>query len=278
MSIFASLRGATNSADALEEIDGDAAGGLLLLCDHASSRIPAEYGNLGLPATELQRHIAFDIGAGALTRSLAARFQAPAVLTCFSRLLIDPNRGEDDPTLIMRLSDGAVVPGNSSVDAAERERRLARFYRPYHASVARLVDQMLATGRPPTILSIHSFTPVWKGIKRAWHAGVLWDRDPRLALPLLDGLRAEPGLVVGDNEPYGGALEKDTMYRHATGRGLANALLEVRNDLIEDMAGVQEWSERLERIIQPILLAAPLNVVQHHGSDADPNTRQEPTP
>jgi predicted N-formylglutamate amidohydrolase len=191
------------------------------------------------------------------------------VLTKFSRLLIDPNRGEDDPTLIMRLSDGEVVPGNAILDAAERERRLNRFYRPYHAAVERLIDAMLATGQVPAILSIHSYTPVWKGEKRPWHAGILWDRDPRFSRALLAALRAEHGLRVGDNEPYSGALKHDTMYRHGSGRGLAHALLEVRNDLIATPAGVLEWADRLEPLLQAIIEDPTLHQIRRYGSTAD---------
>ncbi len=251
------------------EIDGDPGGGFIVLVDHASNAIPPEYEGLGLPAAELERHIAYDIGAGPLGRLVAERFRAPALLTCFSRLLIDPNRGEDDPTLIMRLSDGAVVPGNARIDAAEAERRLARFYRPYHAAVERLLDKMLAAGRPPAILAIHSYTPVWKGARRPWHAGILWDRDPRLAVPLLNGLQAEHGLRVGDNEPYLGWLKNDTMYRHGSERGLAHALLEVRNDLIASPAGVLEWADRLEPILREILADPDLYCVRRYGSSAD---------
>ena len=254
--------------DSFEDVAGNLAGGLLLLCDHASNRIPAEYRDLGLPSSELERHIAYDIGAAALTRELALRLRAPAVLSCFSRLVIDPNRGADDPTLIMRLSDGAVVPGNAGVDAAERERRLNRFFRPYHARISHVIDEMLAAGKPPAILSIHSYTPVWKGAARPWHAGVLWDRDPRLALPLIDALRAEAGMQVGDNEPYEGALKNDTMYVHATSRGLAHALLEVRNDLIAAPAGIMEWATRLEQMTS-LLQEARLNTVERFGSNAD---------
>ena len=141
---------------------------------------------LGLPQPELKRHIAYDIGAAAVTRHLAKLLQAPAVLTHFSRLLIDPNRGEDDPTMIMRLSDGAIVPGNRHIDSQERARRVDHYYRPYHAAIDRVIDQCIGAGRPPAILSIHSFTESWKGTPRPWHAGILWDRDPRLAQPLLD--------------------------------------------------------------------------------------------
>ncbi len=256
-------------ADSFEAIEGDDACGLLILVDHASNSIAPEYRSLGLPAGELQRHIAYDIGAAPLARTIAERFGAPAILTRFSRLVIDPNRGEDDPTLIMRLSDGAIVPGNAAFDPAERERRLDRFFRPYHAAIGRQVDAMLESGTPPAILSLHSYTPVWKGSRRPWHAGILWDRDPRFARPLIDALAALPGLHIGDNEPYLGALKNDTMYRHATGRGLAHALLEVRNDLIEAPAGVLEWADRLEPILRSILAEPDVHRISHFGSLAD---------
>jgi len=257
-------------SDSFRAIDGELGAGLLVVVDHASNHIPAEYGQLGLPEPELQRHIAYDIGAGPLAEFLAERFRAPALLTTFSRLLIDPNRGEDDPTLVMRLSDGAIVPGNAAVDGAEIERRLQRFYRPYHRALERLIEAMLGAGRPPAILAIHSYTPIWKGARRPWHAGILWDRDPRLALPLLAKLRAEPGMRIGDNEPYSGALKNDTLFRHGTARGLAHALLEVRNDLIATPAGVLEWADRLEPILREVLADPALYEVRRYGSLADP--------
>ena len=264
-------------SNSFETVEGALDGGLLILVDHASNRMPAEYAELGLPPAELERHIAYDIGAGPLGRMLAERFHAPGLFTTFSRLLIDANRGEDDPTLIMRLSDGAVVPGNAAVDAAERERRLARFFRPYHTAVERTIDRMIANGKPPAILSIHSYTPVWKAERRPWHAGVLWDRDPRFALPLLAGLGAEHGLRVGDNEPYSGALKNDTMYRHGTARGLSHALLEIRNDLIATPAGVLEWADRLEPILRGILDVEDFNEIRRYGSLADEDGPDEGT-
>ncbi len=229
-------------------IDGDAASGLLIVCDHAGNALPAEYGDLGLSGQEFLRHIAFDPGAAAVTRDLAARLAAPAVLANFSRLLIDPNRGTDDPTLIMRLSDGTIVPGNLAVDEVERAHRIARFHAPYHAAVKAAIDRAIAAGLPPVLVSIHSFTPVWRGKPRPWHAGVLWDADGRMATPLIEALRADPALIVGDNEPYSGALTNDSMHTHGTQRGLAHALIEIRQDLIGDAAGAAEWGERLARI------------------------------
>ena len=215
-------------------LEGRADAGLILLCDHAGNAIPPAYGTLGLPPEQLERHIAYDIGAAQVTRRLAAALGAPALLTRYSRLLIDPNRGADDPTLIMRLSDGAVIPGNRRLDEAERERRTRLYYAPYHRAIDAVIDQCLASGAPPMLLSIHSFTESWKETPRPWHVGVLWDRDLRLAKPLLDGFYAEGDLIVGDNEPYSGQLEGDCLWQHATCRGLVNALIEIRQDLIRD--------------------------------------------
>ena len=250
-------------------IEGDPAAGVLLICDHAANALPAEYGNLGLPATEFRRHIAYDPGAAAVTRAMARLLNAPAVLSTFSRLLIDPNRGADDPTLIMRLSDGVVVPGNARIDAVERARRIARFHAPYHGTIAVTLSRMRESGVVPAIFSVHSFTPVWRGVRRPWHAGVLWDRDPRFAVPLLDALRGDPALIVGDNEPYSGALNNDTLYTHATTAGLANVLIEVRQDLIADEAGVAAWSERLAEIVGRLNRAPALHEVLQWGSGAD---------
>jgi predicted N-formylglutamate amidohydrolase len=249
-------------------IDGDPAVGILFVCDHASNTLPPEYGNLGLPASEFARHIAYDPGAAAVAIGVARRLDAPAVLSTFSRLLIDPNRGEDDPTLIMQLSDGAVVPGNAIVDGAERARRIARFHEPYHAAIDAAIDRALAIGMPPIIVSVHSFTPVWRGQPRPWHAGVLWDRDPRVAQPLLAALRAAKNLVVGDNEPYAGALANDSMYRHGSRRGLAHGLIEIRQDLIGDADGAEAWAERLAAIVSELNRLPGVHAVHHYGSRA----------
>ena len=178
----------------VETVAGPLAAGALLICDHASNGLPPGYGSLGLGHEALERHIAYDIGAAALTRTLAARLKAPAVLSTFSRLLIDPNRGADDPTLVMRYSDGAIVPGNARADAAEIAGRRDRYWAPYREKVAATVEAMIAAGEPPAILSVHSFTPVWRGAARRWKVGVLWDRDDRLPKPLLEALAAEPDL------------------------------------------------------------------------------------
>ncbi|MHC5233861.1 N-formylglutamate amidohydrolase [Brucella sp. LJL56] len=254
----------------VHNVNGDFSLGLLLTADHARRDVPAEYGTLGLQTSEFDRHIAYDIGVENLTRKLASRLNAPAVLGGFSRLLIDPNRGEDDPTLIMQLSDGAVIPGNYPMSAGEREERLERFYRPYHETVARASGRVAAeSGAAPFIIAIHSFTPRWKNNARPWQIGLLWDKDDRAVAPLLALLRAEPGLTVGDNEPYDGALRNDAMYRHATAKGFAHVLIEVRQDLIADDKGAAEWTERLAPMIAHINTLPGIHVVQHFGSRAD---------
>lgn len=239
--------------DAYEIVAGSGDTRLILLCDHASNRIPADYGSLGVEACQFERHIAYDIGAAALTRGLARQLNATAVLSCFSRLLIDPNRGMDDPTLIMRLSDGAVVPGNRDVDRTERSRRIARFHQPYHKAIQAAVAKVRSKGHVPFLVSIHSFTPVWRGWRRPWHVGILWDRDEEVAHAMIRGFLAQGDLVVGDNEPYHGALEGDTLNTHGTKQGLPHALIEVRQDLIAAKTGVDEWVDRVAKVIEPIM-------------------------
>ena len=222
---------------------------LLFLCDHASNAVPAELDHLGLSAADFTRHIAYDIGAAELTRALADLWAAPALLARWSRLVVDLNRGNDDPTLVMKLSDGRVIPGNRDLDRNGIEDRIMRYHAPYHDTLAATISNALAAGIVPVLVSVHSFTPLWRGHARPWHAGVLWDRDGRLALPLLERLRREPDIVVGDNEPYSGELENDTLYRHGTMNGLPHVLIEVRQDLIADRAGVESWAKRLKQVL-----------------------------
>jgi predicted N-formylglutamate amidohydrolase len=244
------------ASGAFERIAGAGGGSALVVCDHASNRVPPEVagGDLGLPAAEMARHIAYDIGARGVTVELARLTGAPAVLSRFSRLVIDPNRGEDDPTLVMRLYDGTIVPANRRADAAEVARRLDAFHRPYHAAVAAEIDALAAAGRSPAIVAIHSFTPRLKGgAPRPWHVGVLWRHDDRLAAPLLARLRAEPDLVVGENQPYAGQLEGDTLSRHGTRRGLRHVLIELRQDLIATAADQRLWAARLAPMLAAVI-------------------------
>ncbi|MEX5727835.1 putative N-formylglutamate amidohydrolase [Rhodovulum iodosum] len=224
----------------------------LVTCDHAANTVPpcVNGGDLGLPPEDMSRHIAYDPGAAGVSRRLGELLDAPVVLSNFSRLVIDPNRGEDDPTLLMRLYDGTVIPANRGVDTAERERRLGAFYRPYHDAVARL-----AARRPDTVyLAVHSFTPRLNGRgDRPWQIGILHAADARLAGPLIDRLRAEPDLCIGENEPYGGHLPGDSVDRHAIANGLPNVLIELRNDVIVTEEDQIAWADRLAPILEEVL-------------------------
>jgi predicted N-formylglutamate amidohydrolase len=241
--------------------------GALLLCDHASPALPAHYGDLGLSPEHFTRHIAYDIGAAELTRALSARLGAPALLTTYSRLLIDPNRGADDPTLVMRISDRALIPGNARIDDAEIARRKRLYWDPYRSAIDAATSRMRAAGKPPALISIHSFTPVWRGRARPWEAAALWDCDDRLAAPFVARLRAQ-GLTIGDNEPYDGALRGDTMFDHATLPGFAHVLIEVRQDLIATAEGVAQWAARLAPVLADCLAAPDVHVIRHYPSRA----------
>jgi len=201
------------------------------LCDHAANTVPGfiNDGDLGLPHEDMSRHIAFDIGAAGVTRALAERLDGPAVLSNFSRLVIDPNRGEDDPTLIMRLYDGTIIHANATVNEDARQHRLDTMHRPYHGAVAEVAGGQ----SDPVLVSIHSFTPQLRGRPpRPWHIGVLYAHDRRLADPFMARLAQETDLTVGDNQPYSGHLTGDTMDRHALQHGRPHVLIEIRNDLI----------------------------------------------
>lgn len=241
-----------------EIIGADRPSRWLVTCDHASNIVPPDVsgGILGICDADMNRHIAYDVGAAGVTRTLAGLLDAPAILTRFSRLVIDPNRGEDDPTLVMRLYDGTVVPGNRHATPAEVEARLARLHRPYHQAVEAALERILAGGRTPAIVSMHSFTPRLKGRPpRPWQVGVLWHRDGRLARPLIARLRDE-GLTVGDNEPYSGELEGDTLSRHGTARALPHVLIEIRQDLIGSPEGEAAWAARLAPVIRDVIAEA----------------------
>ena len=234
---------------AFEAVPARAKSSLLLLCDHASNALPPGFGTLGLDAGLFATHIAYDIGAAEVTRALAAAYGAPALLGRWSRLLIDLNRGPEDPTLVMKLSDGSIIPGNRDADAAEVSRRIAQFHAPYHAAITAELDRI---GKDAVIVSMHSFTPSWKTVPRIWEVGVLYDRDTRLSAPLMARL-AEAGFTVGDNEPYTGALEGDTLWTHGTLRNLPHVLIEMRQDLIADEANAQAFALRLKPILDAAL-------------------------
>ena len=230
---------------------------ILLVCDHASRFVPrALGGNLGLDEADLSRHIAYDIGIAEVSRALARRLDAPLVLSTFSRLVIDPNRTLGLPSSIPPESDGVAIPLNQDLGEAEREARAATFFRPYHATVARMIEAKIAGGQEPSFVSLHSFTPMIAGRQRPWQVGILWNEAPRIAVPLMEAVRAR-GLTVGDNDPYTGRDHHGyKVHSHAEPRGLVHALIELRQDLIDTPAGVAEMTDCVEGALGEAFAAA----------------------
>lgn len=227
----------------------------LLICDHASAAIPAALGDLGLDAGQRRRHIAWDIGIAEVTRHVARRLDAPAVLSGYSRLVIDCNRHLDDPTSIAQESDEVPVPGNRRLDAAARGARAEACFWPYHHAITAQITRMRGAGRAPALISLHSFTPVMQGFERPWHIGVLWNKDGRLAKPVLEGLARDPAICVGDNQPYDGRAGRGYgVAMHGEREGLPHVLLELRQDLIDTHHGAADWGERLARLFAEILV------------------------
>lgn len=236
-----------------DHFNWDGGAPILLLCDHASNRIPQRLNSLGLEHAELRRHIGWDIGAAELTKLLAGRLDCPALLANFSRLVIDNNRTPDDPTSTPEISDGVIVPGNHGLSSAERLARHDEIFRPYHQEIDRKISALMAAGTVPMVLSIHSFTPIMRGEERPWHVSVLWRTDPRLPHAILRHLRTKPAVCAGDNVPYSAHDGYGyTVECHAEPQGLAHALLEVRQDLIDTPAGVEQWGSLLSEVLAEI--------------------------
>ncbi len=236
---------------------GNRKSNIVVVCDHASNRVPDQVGggNLGLPARDMARHIAFDVGAAGVSRHLGRMMAAPVILSNFSRLVIDPNRGEDDPTLIMQLYDGSLIPGNRHLGAKDIKWRLNNCYHPYHNAVAAL----LASRQNPILIAVHSFTAQLNGnAKRPWHIGILYGDDQRLARPVLARLRQQKDLCIGENEPYHGHLSGDSLERHTLKDNIPTILIELRNDLIETDQKQQYWAERLAPILIDAINETPL--------------------
>jgi predicted N-formylglutamate amidohydrolase len=247
-----------------EEISGAAP--VVLVCDHASNIVPRALSTLGLPRERLEEHIGWDIGAAAVTRLLAPMLDAAAVLCGYSRLVMDCNRDPTDPSSIPEKSDGVAIPGNRGLSPEARTARREDIFAPYHAAIEARLDRIRETGHMPAVISIHSFTPVMKGFARPWHVGILWDDDPRLAVPLMRALGEEPGLVVGDNQPYSARDPVGyTVEHHAQIKGLAHVAIELRQDLIAADAGAREWAERLARSLSPILARPEIYRTERHG-------------
>jgi len=242
---------------AVEMLNPDGRAHLLITCDHAGRAVPRTLGQLGLDDDKFERHIAWDIGAAAVARRLSATLDAPAILSAYSRLVIDCNRAPGHRGSIPAESDGVRVPGNARLATADAASRRAEIFEPYHAAVERVILARLGAARPIAILALHSFTPEMAGKKRPWHVGVLWDEDPRLARPMLAAFRADPALCVGDNEPYSARRRQGYgLHIHAADRGLPGVLLEIRQNLIADEAGQKAWADRLAAMLPDALTKA----------------------
>jgi predicted N-formylglutamate amidohydrolase len=227
----------------------DGGGRFVILCDHASNFIPPEYASLGLGATERTAHIAWDPGAIEVARELARKLDAPLVYATVSRLVVDCNRPPDAPDLIAATSETTAIPGNAAVSDAERRRRIGTVHAPYHAAIDKLIGERVAAGRGAALIAIHSYTPIYRGVPRPWEVGVIFDRDRRIADPLIAALKTE-GLKVGVNEPYSPADRVYyTLARHAEARGLAPAMIEIRNDLIASADQQRDWARLLARML-----------------------------
>jgi len=226
----------------------------LVVADHAGVAVPTCLQGLGLEPEVFQQHIAVDLGSRELATLLAEQLDASLVLANYSRLVVDLNRRLDDPTAFVRESDGVLIPGNQNLCMAQKERRAAAIYHPYHRAIDDLIDGFMAPGHIPVIVSVHSFTPVLGRRRRPWHVGVLWDKDARIARPLLARLRQHPELIIGANEPYSGRHPADyTVDHHGEARGAANVALELRQDLLNDPAGIARWGALLAEALTEIL-------------------------
>lgn len=248
MSAAAQLAPSPDWPDPVEILNPDSASPLVLICDHASNHIPASYRRLGVDPSELERHIAYDVGAAGVTALLARRLGAPAFLGTYSRLLVDLNRPFGSSTSMPTLSESTRIPGNEDLAEAEKALRRSRIFEPFHAAIAGFLDRRTT---PSLIVAIHSFTPVFLGVARPWHVGILHDGLPAFADAFLAPLRAEPGLVVGENVPY--EIERASDYAipvHGTDRGNPAVLVEIRNDLIGTPAGIAEWTDRFAPILE----------------------------
>ncbi len=226
----------------------------ILACDHASAYIPRRLGTLGLEPADRKRHIAWDIGAAEVARRLSGHLDALLILTGYSRLVVDCNRPLNVADAFAERSEDTVIAGNIGIGAVEKSERAAAFYWPYHDALHGLIESRVEGGAAPVLVGVHSFTPVYRGIPRPWHVGVHYRLDPRAALLALAALRSEPGLTVGENEPYEVTLDGDyTAPVHAERRGMPYVLFEIRQDLIASHAGVHEWADRLAAVLRPVL-------------------------
>ena len=225
----------------------------LLVCDHYGRLIPPQLADLGLPDSELQRHIAFDIGIAGVAERLSELLDAQLIAQRYSRLVIDCNRPPQVASSIPVLSEATEVPGNLNLSPQQAEARRKLIFDPYHQRIAAAIEQRLAAAQPTVLVALHSFTPVYAGVARPWHVGALYHRDTVLPPLLLEQLRADGTLVVGDNQPYGVSdLTDYTIPVHGEARGLISTGIEIRQDQIVEPDGQQRWAERLAQAFAAI--------------------------
>ena len=230
-------------------------GKVLLVGDHASNTIPAHMDQLGLDDATLQQHIAYDIGTHKLITHLSQHLDAPAVLAGYSRLVVDLNRSLEDATSMPEISDNTLIPGNQNLTAEHRQQRIHSFFTPYRQAIEAMLHRFKDRDIVPAFISIHSFTPEMAGFVRPWHCGILWDKDPRIPVPLMDNLRAHPeAFNIGDNEPYSGKHPADyTIDHHAEAAGLPHVSIEIRQDLVNTEDGAERWATILDDALRDIL-------------------------
>lgn len=239
-------------------INPDARKGVVLLCDHATNHVPADYQHLGLPPERFEEHIAYDIGAEAVTRKICEMMGVAAVLGPVSRLLIDCNRELDHPTLVPPASDGIDIPANKELTEKAIAARVDAYYKPFHAAAETLINSHLDAGLEPVVMAVHSFTPTMNGEDRPWHVGFLWNDDPRLAQAMIGLLERETDLVIGDNEPYSGKDLYHTMQRHGADLGLAQTTLEIRQDLVDTDDKTTQWAALLADVLDECMQRSDL--------------------
>jgi predicted N-formylglutamate amidohydrolase len=228
-------------------------GSLVIVCEHASNRLPQALGSLGLKPSDLDRHIAWDPGAAGVAAAMAAALDATLVMQRYSRLAIDCNRHPELPDAVATFSEDTSIPGNIDLSPAARAGRIATLWEPFHAALDRIIDGRLAAGQPTKLVTVHSFTPVYRGVARPWHVGIISTEERSLADVLLAALSRDRSLTVGDNEPYSAKDNVDyTIRRHGLDRGVPHAMIEIRNDIVRHAAGQREWAARLAGIFRSL--------------------------
>ncbi|MEE9317291.1 MAG: N-formylglutamate amidohydrolase [Rhodospirillales bacterium] len=244
-----------------ETVNPEGQAAVQLVCDHASQAVPRALAGLGLKGESFHKHIAYDIGAAGVTRLLAGALDAPALLAGYSRLVIDLNRPPGHPESIPGVSDGVLIPANQGLSEAEQEERVATLFEPYHDAIHEGLAHLWRRGKPPALFSVHSFSPDYGDDHRPWDVGVLWNRDPRIALSLIEKLGAQ-GLNVGDNLPYSGRELAYTINLHGASAGLANCVVEINQDQVADPEGVETWAGILAGVMGEILKLDDIHRVQ----------------